>query len=182
MKDRISSHPGRVQLELVEDDIYDMTMADDPVELGTPLNKENLLSDATAAAINARFDSTPSTPNEALALLAGALGIETQTYNGDGTSGTGHENTLTFTHTPKLVFIFRDNYISSVNAVVLYWAAMSTSGIFVRVGDTSTTTRNEYTLSNNKKTITWKCDASDPAVGRQMQMNESGTYYVLSLY
>lgn len=41
MKDREPLHAGRVQLVPVagETNVYDMTMADQPLELGTPLNK-----------------------------------------------------------------------------------------------------------------------------------------------
>lgn len=51
MKDRIAMKPGRVQLVPVtgETNLYDMTMADDPTELGTPLNKS--LFDYAFAAI-----------------------------------------------------------------------------------------------------------------------------------
>lgn len=39
MVDRIPTHAGRVQLTPVSGNIYDMTMADEPTEIGTPLNK-----------------------------------------------------------------------------------------------------------------------------------------------
>lgn len=70
MKDRIAAHPGRVKLTPVSGNIYDMEMADDPVEAGTALNKANLLTDATAAAVNAEYGSTPDTPSEALGIIA----------------------------------------------------------------------------------------------------------------
>ena len=49
MKDRISTHAGRVQLTHISGDIYDMAMADDPIEVGTALNKA--LFDFSLAAI-----------------------------------------------------------------------------------------------------------------------------------
>lgn len=73
MKDRVPTHPGRVRLTHVSDDLYDMRMADDPTEAGTPLSKATLLKDSTAAKygflptdnptpddiFNASFDSIP---------------------------------------------------------------------------------------------------------------------------
>lgn len=49
MKDRIPTYPGRVKLTPVSGDIYDIERADQPTEVGTPLNKASLLKDATAA-------------------------------------------------------------------------------------------------------------------------------------
>lgn len=49
MQDRVPLYPGRVQLTPVSGNIYDMTMADQPQQQGTPLNKASLLKDATAA-------------------------------------------------------------------------------------------------------------------------------------
>lgn len=48
MKDRVPSYPGRVQLTQVSGNIYDLEMADQPTEQGTPLNKATLLQDSTA--------------------------------------------------------------------------------------------------------------------------------------
>lgn len=50
MLDRVSRYPGRVRLVKVpgSDDLYDMTLADEPTVEGTPLNKQNLLNDSTA--------------------------------------------------------------------------------------------------------------------------------------
>jgi hypothetical protein len=56
--------------------LYDLTRADQPTQEGTPLNKANLLSDATAAAIKALLASQtedPATPNDALNILAQAV-------------------------------------------------------------------------------------------------------------
>lgn len=58
MKDRISTHPGRVKMTPVsgEADTYDMQLADSPIEAGTPLNKATFLTDATASKLG--FAST----------------------------------------------------------------------------------------------------------------------------
>ena len=78
MQDRASLYPGRVKLEPVagQANLYDLTRADQPTQEGTPLNKANLLSDATAAAIKALLASQtedPAMPNEALNILAQAV-------------------------------------------------------------------------------------------------------------
>lgn len=127
MKDRIASHPGRVKLTLVSGNIYDMEMADDPVEVGTALNKANLLTDATASAIGARFGSSPDTPDDALNLLLGCLATESVTWVGNNTYGVGNETEMAFTHEPKLVYISQRNG-GNVNFVVstslLDWNAL----------------------------------------------------------
>ena len=53
MQDRVSLYPGRVKLEPVagQANLYDLTRADQPTQEGTPLNKANLLSDATETAM-----------------------------------------------------------------------------------------------------------------------------------
>lgn len=89
MKDRISTHPGRVKITPESGTPYYATLerADDPTEVGTALNKANLLTDATAALIAALTGTTPDTPNEALAQLLN--GITANVYNGvDSTSAT----------------------------------------------------------------------------------------------
>lgn len=58
MKDRVSNYPGRVKMTPVtgKTNIYDMELADDPIEAGTPLNKATFLTDATASKLG--FAST----------------------------------------------------------------------------------------------------------------------------
>lgn len=60
MKDRIPLYPGRVKLNPVagEANTFDMVRADQPTQEGTALNKENLLSDETAAALGLAGDPT----------------------------------------------------------------------------------------------------------------------------
>lgn len=73
MKDRIPLYPGRVLLIPVEGEPnkYTLTMADEPTEQGTPLNKGNLLSDATSHAL---FDNyTDRSVNDALRRIAASV-------------------------------------------------------------------------------------------------------------
>ena len=62
MQDRVPTHPGRVKLIPVpgEANTYDMVRADDPTEPGTPLNKANLLTDATCSALGLPNTATPN--------------------------------------------------------------------------------------------------------------------------
>lgn len=61
MKNRVPTYPGRVTLTPVSGatNTYDMVRADVPIEEGTPLNKETLLQDSTAASLELGEDATP---------------------------------------------------------------------------------------------------------------------------
>lgn len=63
MQDRVSQYPGRVKLVPVEgqENVYDMERADGATVAGTPLNKANLLADATATALGLTSAATPNT-------------------------------------------------------------------------------------------------------------------------
>ena len=61
MQDRGSLYPGRVKLVPVagQENTYDMVRADSPTQEGTPLNKDSLLKDATAALFGLGADAVP---------------------------------------------------------------------------------------------------------------------------
>lgn len=61
MKDRVPLYPGRVKLVPVsgQENVYDMTRADQPTQEGDPLNKSTLLKDATAALFGLGADAVP---------------------------------------------------------------------------------------------------------------------------
>lgn len=61
MKDRVSLYPGRVTLTPVsgQQNTYDMTRADQPTQVGTPLNTNTLLKDSTAALYGLGTNATP---------------------------------------------------------------------------------------------------------------------------
>ena len=69
MKDRVSTYPGRVRLTPVsgQTNVYDLERADQPTEVGTPLNKANLLTDVVAALLGG---NSTMTPNQAFNVLA----------------------------------------------------------------------------------------------------------------
>lgn len=62
MKDRVPTYPGRVRLIPVagQANTYDMSRADSPQQEGTPINKANLLDDATAEKLGLSGDPTVS--------------------------------------------------------------------------------------------------------------------------
>lgn len=84
MKDRIPKYPGRVKLTPVpgQADVYDMVRADEPEEAGTPINKQTLLTDETAAKLGLDPAENP-TPNDALAALAYKVGDIKETLRTD---------------------------------------------------------------------------------------------------
>lgn len=72
-------------------------------QLGTALNKANLLTDATAALLGLSGDPTI---NAALAAIAnGRAKIEFGSYVGTGVYGSGNSNSLTFGFAPRMVCI-----------------------------------------------------------------------------
>ena len=189
MQDRVSLYPGRVNLEPVagQTNTYDLTRADQPTQEGTPINKANLLSDATAAAIKALLASqteNPATPNEALNILAqavedvatvaaGKCSIGTSTYTGNGKFGSANPTTLTFPKKPTLLFVL----------------ASSGSGFMLMVTDKTPATTNAFVYYNGAtwgtvnlswqgSTLRFYSDRYDTWQG-----NESGSVYqVVAFY
>ena len=127
MQDRESLYPGRVKIEPVagQTKLYDITRADQPTQEGTPLNKANLLSDATAAAIKALLASQtedPATPNVALNILAQAVDAAAtkadvvnskgncEIYSGSYVGNSSNTaTTMTFPHKPYVVMVCGHN-------------------------------------------------------------------------
>lgn len=85
MQDRASLYPGRVKLKPVsgQENTYDMERADEPTQVGTALNKANLLRDGTASMYG--LDST-AVPDDAFvaSVMAntGYIYITTKTSSG----------------------------------------------------------------------------------------------------
>lgn len=73
MKDRKPTQPGRVKITPEDGSpayFANMEMADEPLEIGTPLNKSTLLSDATALLFE---KNETATPDEIFVLISKAL-------------------------------------------------------------------------------------------------------------
>ena len=161
MQDRVSLYPGRVKLEPVagQANLYDLTRADQPTQEGTPLNKANLLSDATETAIKALLASqteSPVTPNAALAILAQAVDaaatkaaavdsrgnceIYCSSYVGNSAN---KSTTMPFPHKPLVVMVSGRNGLS-----MLAWRGQSQSHLLER-GDTN------VNVSWADRSVTW---------------------------
>lgn len=70
--------------------------------------KGQSLSSATAAQIAALTGTTPTTPDEALSKIVGAIssiGLASGTYTGNGGYGSANKNSLTFPFAPKMVIV-----------------------------------------------------------------------------
>lgn len=204
MKDRIPTKPGRMKLT---DEVTGVVsyviaeMADEPVETGTDLNKANLLTDATAALLAGAFGTTPDTPDDAFALLAGCANVEVQSYVGTGAVGASDKTTITFQHEPKLVVIL-PSALSGVNAVnigkyvegaFLPWSAVieayeaepDSCQIYTFISFTGGYQRTaRYTLSNDNKTIAmWDANTTMPTPEARGQLNDANNKYtVISFY
>ena len=78
MQDREPTYPGRVTLTPVYGlaNTYDMERADRPLQEGTPLNKANLLKDATAALYGLGTDAVPDDALHLLSRFQSGLGNE----------------------------------------------------------------------------------------------------------
>lgn len=104
-----------------------------------------------------------------------AAQIETGSYVGTGTYGASNPNTLTFSFSPKLVFISADN--ASFGYGMVYAIVMLVNGrtsFRIMYNGTQYGT-NALTWG---KTISWYCtQVSEVAYGPRSQLNESGTTY-----
>ena len=79
MVDRKPTYKNRVLVTKEADGTQEYVTwehADSPITEGTPLNKQNLLSDAAAAAVGLSADATPSKAFEAIGTSLGGLAAE----------------------------------------------------------------------------------------------------------
>lgn len=87
MKNRVPTYPGRVTMTPVAGaaNTYDMVRADVPIDEGTPLNKETLLQDSTAALVDLGVDATL---DDALKAIISKISAANTKLNGLITYGT----------------------------------------------------------------------------------------------
>lgn len=119
MQDRVSLYPGRVKLLPVagQENTYDMVRADSPTQEGTPLNKENLLKDATAALLGGDDSMTPDDAFNTLINLVKAANTNANTkvkaavgsYTGTGTT---FKKTFSLGFKPFLFIIMNTSRVS----------------------------------------------------------------------
>lgn len=148
-------------------------------QLGTALNKANLLTDATASALELTGDDP--TVNDALAAIAaGWARREFVSYTGDNTYGAANPTSLTFDFAPKIV-IFLDStyqdtqqdantYAGSVAIMDFLATSMTNARIFGGQAGT-------YAMkSADGKTLTWYSSNAG------IQLNATNRkYYFLAL-
>lgn len=188
MQDRVSLHPGRVKLVPVagQENTYDMVRADSPTQEGTPLNKDSLLKDATAALLGG--DSS-MLPDEALVILKTLVDnaqtsadekakIQTGSYIGTGTYGSKNPNTLTFDFEPKLLIVSGTvNGHTSTKQVygvtVIYIEGQNEYGFLVQT-NAGYVNGNVYRDGN---TISWYSTDTSSNYAPGLQFNISGKTY-----
>lgn len=178
MKDRIPTYPGRVRLTPVsgQTNIYDMVRADEPVQEGTPLNKNTLLRDATAEALGLTADATVDEAlGELKTLIDGRAKIETGSYTGTGTYGSSNPNSLTFGFEPKFVLVGR-GWDESANTT---WKSLYAIQGMNACEMGSGTETCIVTLSGN--TMTWYTNISNSYAKFHQLNNSATTYYYVAI-
>lgn len=107
MRDRTSKYPGRVRLTPVEGqpNVYDREWADEPQQLGTPLNKESLLSDVVAAAL--RLTQADPTVSDAFAGIVQGFAQVTVSDKEPTAADVGYPGHLWFVTADADTYIYR---------------------------------------------------------------------------
>lgn len=206
MKDRIPTYPGRVQLLPVagQENIYDMTMADDPKQLGDPPTKANLLQDATASALGLDPTKNPVVDDafmriademtELNDLVLSRTQMQFGSYDGAGTSGSDNPNTLTFDFAPKIVWFYAaESYNVSTGATTAIkqigndGSTYSDSSVIVIMDKLTTedqtgigpygNSSNAYNNSRSKKSEDGKTLTWWTSLASTYQLNSSGYRY-----
>lgn len=207
MQDRVSLYPGRVKLAPVagQENTYDMVRADSPTQEGTPLNKDSLLKDDTAALYGLGVDAVPDDVFALLKTLVdnaqssadSKVKIQTGSYVGTGTHGEDSPCSLTFNFVPKVVYIIQSEKISvSANRgydhiyphfIQLVSKATSGVGTYAKYNtqDDKYIGDSQLVLCSFKdKTVSWySClSATQYVMYAINQMNDSGTtYYYIAI-
>lgn len=186
MQDRVSLYPGRVKLVPVagQENTYDMVRADSPTQEGTPLNKDSLLKDATAALYGLGSDAVPDDVFVAIkTMFDGRVRIASGTYTGTGGYGENNKNSLTFPFAPEVLFLYRVGDIGVVSGT----SGAGNSGYYAILPKqvTAFTTvvwnngfgfQDRNYISFSHKTVTWYMyDSSSKKP--EGQFNASGTTY-----
>ena len=159
-----------------------ISMADNPINQGTPLEKATLLKDATAALYG--LDAT-AVPDEVLvearSLISTAQStadskckIVSGSYVGTGTYGSDNKNSLTFDGIPKLLIV--SSTVSSAyggsrtypQLVFVYGQSGSIASLITDGSDIFASA----TVSRSGNTVSWY--SADAAA---QQLNVSGTKY-----
>lgn len=204
MKDRIPANPGRVLVTPENGGAAyyaTLTRADNPTQEGTPLNKANLLTDATAALFGLGANAVPndvfSTVRALIARnatdIANGVKIETGSYTGTGTFGSSNPCSLTFGFNPKVVFIYRENYAwgystatamyeqGGANSVGVFFAGCTSfPAWYIKSASSSEGTKMTYSLNGNALTWYLETVGSYPTAGTQFN-SASYTYHYIAI-
>lgn len=181
MQDRISNHPNRWVLTPVtgETDTYDFTRADDPTQVGTPLNKATFLPDAVASAIESATGvsgiTLPADALDAIATYLSGIGttgnitrIETGSYTGAGGTSATKSKSLTFSIKPRFLIITKSDTFAGrdLDGACAMWqyglSSMRGTVVVTYNGGTS---------------ISWVCQATTQDSRPVNRMDVSGTTY-----
>lgn len=189
MKDRTPTYPGRVKLTPVsgQANTYDMVRADSPTQEGTPLNKDTLLKDTTAASLGLMGDPTVDEAfakaankfSELSAAIAAGTKIATGSYVGTGTYGSSNPCSLTFDFEPKIVIVnasdvglFPGTYGGWGNGSGFLFTGNQTSFRYTSGGSSRT---GECSLVGN--TLTWYLNNVGDYDSAATQLNNINTSY-----
>ena len=176
MLDRVPKYPGRVILTPVpgQANTYDMVRADEPISLGTPLNKASLLKDSTVALYSMNANAVP---DDIFAYIGqNRLLLERGSYVGNGKNGSANPCTLTFGMEPEILFVSSASQAS---------AGAVGNKFFAIKGQTKAETKSyssgdagilSITLQWNKNTVSWYGSSN----GAQLNMSMY-TYYYLAI-
>lgn len=146
-------------------------------------SQQVLLNDSTIASTFG-LSGTP-TVNDVLSVLASqGLRYKTGNYTGTGTAGSANPTSITFTFTPKMVFVYGGYYYGSTGlALVPFYYTGNEQGTSIVTSSGSLYTLN---YSWNGNTLSW-WSLNDSAT---TQLNESpgnhtynrGQYYWIAIY
>lgn len=167
MQDRIPTYPGLVELtdpETGASKLYYMAMADNPTVAGTPLNKNTLLKDSTAALFGL---TSAAVPDDVLVAISNKMArVESGSYTGNGTYGSDHKNSITFSFIPKIVLITRANTGSGYPMLTPYMWGED----FFWTGNFSS--HQNATVTINDNTMYWYTGGNS-----SYQLNQNGNVY-----
>ena len=182
MTDRVVQYPSRYKLTPVSgtSDTYDLEAVPGVVTAeGTPINKANLLTDATAAAVKTALElsTVPSTINEVLNGIAGVVGvnvvrIESGSYVGTGTTGLSGACELSFDFEPLLVFVF-----GNVAADTSYQLTLGNPRTTAYSRATTSTGYYKVSVQWSANGVLWYVTDRSGAADIPEQMNVSGATY-----
>jgi hypothetical protein len=159
-----------------------MDRADEPIQEGTPLNKNTLLSDETISQFGLTEDATPDEAmrflnarrkefeREILDIVSSAPQTFVGSYVGTGTSGQKNPTSISFGFQPTLVIINIDGHVPAIylwGTESFTWGAFSTGG----------THTNNVSTTEDDMTFTMSWYVASGSVDASSQLNLSGKTY-----